>query len=137
MATKKSVDNMSADELFALASKRREQEQEQEQAREAVRAEIEALRAQRKALVAEQRKALAAIDAKIRKLGGATRTRAARGGIGDKVLAVIKAAGRITTKELRAELESQGVTTSNLSQTLAYLKRQDLVKSPARSVYSV
>jgi hypothetical protein len=54
----------------------------------------------------------------------------------DAVLAIIQAAGEISTPDIKAELERQGVVASNLSQTLAYLKRQGRVSSPSRSMYS-
>jgi hypothetical protein len=52
------------------------------------------------------------------------------------VLDIVSQAKKISTKEIKAELESRGVVANNLPQTLAYLKRQGKVTSPARSIYS-
>jgi hypothetical protein len=87
--------------------------------------------------VAAHKKALAALDAKIRKLGGKARGRSrSTGNVTDAVLAIVQAAGEISTGEIKAKLDEQGVVASNLSQTLAYLKRQGRVVSPARSIYA-
>lgn len=137
MAKKKSVENMSAEELYALAQQKEQEEQVAQQ--EAVRQEIEALRAERRELVAKQKKELAAIDAKIRKLGGRSASRR-RGGAGGKVTTAILdilAGGKANTKDIKATLEAQGITANNLSQTLAYLKRTGRVTSPSRSVYAL
>jgi hypothetical protein len=138
MAKKRTVANMSAEELYALAQEREQEEQEAQQA--ALREQIEALRAQRRELVARHKKELAAIDSQIRKLGGRTRRAGGRGRAGgnvtDQILAIL-AKGKATTKEIRDALESQGVTAGNLSQTLAYLKRTGRVTSPARAVYAL
>lgn len=137
MAKKKTVDAMSAEELYALAQQR--ERQEHEAAQEAVREEIEALRAERRELVAAHKKALNAVDAKIRKLGGrASRSSGRRSGgnITSKVLEVLSH-GKASTKDIKAALDAQGVTANNLSQTLAYLKRTGRVTSPSRAVYAL
>lgn len=135
---KKNVSDLSSEELYALAKER--EEQEAAEAREAARAELDALRQQRREMVARHRKELAAIDAEIRNLGGRTprgRRRAAGGpSVTDQVLDIVSGAKKISTKEIKAELDNRGVVANNLAQTLAYLKRQGKVKSPARSIYA-
>ena len=138
MAKKKTIDAMSAEELYALAQEREMQEQEVQQA--ALREQIEALRAERRDLIAAHKKSLAAVDAKIRKLGGRAGRGAGRrssgGNITAKVLEVL-ANGKASTKDIKAALDSQGVTANNLSQSLAYLKRTGRVTSPSRAVYAL
>lgn len=135
---KKSLSNLSADELYELARER--ELQEAEEAKEAVKAQLNELRAKRRDMVARQRKELAAIDAEIRALGGRSgggrRRRSTGGSVTEHVLEIVKQAKKITTKEIKAELENRGVTANNLAQTLAYLKRQGKVTSPSRSIYA-
>ena len=135
---KKSLSDLSSDELYALAQEREAQEAAEE--KEAARAQIEELRNARRDIVARHRKELAAIDAEIRALGGRSsrgkRRGSAGGSVTDHVLDIVSKSKKITTKEIKAELENRGVTANNLAQTLAYLKRQGKVASPARSVYS-
>jgi len=138
MVKKKSIDQMSAEELFELAKARQEQEQEKE--REAVKEQIDALREERKALVAQQRKELAALDSKIRKLRGKpVATGKGRGGVNvsKAVLDILAANTQLSTKEIQTQLASNGIVANNLSQTLAYLKRQGKITSPQRSVYAI
>lgn len=135
---KKSLSNLSADELYELARER--EQQEAEEAKEAVRAQLEELRETRRQTVARHRKELAAIDAEIRSLGGRTargkRRGSSGGSITDHVLDIVSQSKKISTKEIKAQLDSRGVVANNLAQTLAYLKRQGKVTSPARSIYS-
>ena len=135
---KKNLSNLSADELYELARER--ERQEEEEAKEAVRAQLDELRAKRREAAARHRKELAAIDAEIRNLGGRTgggkRRRSAGGSITDHVLEIVSGSKKISTKEIKAELDNRGVIANNLAQTLAYLKRQGKVTSPARSIYS-
>jgi len=136
MAKKKTVSELSADELYALAEKKQQEEAEAE--REATRSMIEELRNKRRELVAKQRKELAAIDAKIRKLGGRTKAKSrSKGSVSSEVVAIIEAAGKISTKDIKAKLEAKGISTGNLSQTLAYLKRTGRLASPSRSMYTL
>jgi hypothetical protein len=137
MAKKKTIETMSADELFALAQQREQEEHEEQQA--VVREQIEALRTQRRELLAKHKKEVAAVDAKIRKLGGRTRKAGGRRGgsnVTAQVLEVLTK-GKATTKDIKAALDAQGVTASNLSQTLAYLKRTGRVTSPSRATYAL
>ncbi len=135
---KKSLSSLSADELYELARER--ELQEEEEAKEAMRAQLDELRAKRRETIARHRNELAAIDAEIRGLGGRTsgrkRRRSAGGSITDHVLEIVSGAKKISTKEIKAELDNRGVIANNLAQTLAYLKRQGKVTSPARSIYS-
>lgn len=136
MARKKTFESLSAEELYALAEQKQFEEAELE--REAVREQLNTLRAERRELISSHKKALAAIDTRIRKLGGKTRSRGRSNSVNvtDTVLKIVEAAGQITTKEIKNKLDDQGITASNLSQTLAYLKRQGKVISPSRSVYA-
>lgn len=138
MAKKKAVENMSAEELYALAQEREMQEQEAQQA--ALRAQIEELRSERRELIAAHKKALAAIDSKIRKLGGRTGRGGGRRSSGTNVTTAVLevlAKGKASTKDIKAALEAKGITAANLSQTLAYLKRTGRVTSPSRAVYAI
>lgn len=135
---KKNLSEMSSDELYELARVREEQEEEKE--KQAVRGRIEELRAKRRETVARHRKELAAIDAEIRSLGGrakrSRRRNAASGSVTEHVMQIVGNSKKISTKEIKAELEERGIVANNLAQTLAYLKRQGKVTSPARSIYS-
>jgi len=135
---KKGLSELSSDELYELARAR--EQQEADEAREAVRAQIEELRQARREMLSRHRKELAALDAEIRGLGGRTtrgkRRGAAGGSVTEHVLEIVGKAKKISTKEIKAELEARGIVANNLAQTLAYLKRQGKVTSPARSVYS-
>lgn len=132
----KPLEEMTSDELYALAQERQMKEQEKE--REAARAKIDELKAVRREMLARHKKELSAVEAEIEELGGKTRTRTARStpGLSDKVLEIVEEAGEISTKDIRAKLDSLNVTAGNLSQTLAYLKKQGRVVSPARSIYA-
>ncbi len=137
---KKNLSGLSSEELYEMARAR--EEQEAAEAKEAAREQIDALRAKRRDAVARHRKEVAAIDAEIRELGGRTGGgRRRRGGSGasvtEQVLEIVGSVKKISTKEIKAELENRGVVANNLAQTLAYLKRQGKVKSPSRSVYSL
>lgn len=138
MAKKKAIEKMSADELYALAQQREQEEQQAQQ--EAIRQEVEALRAQRREVIAQHKKELAAIDAKIKKLGGRTgggRRRGAAGGNVTNAVLEVLAGGKASTRDIKAALDAKGVAASNLSQTLAYLKRTGRVTSPSRAVYAL
>lgn len=135
---RKTLSELSSDELYRLAQER--EEQEEHEAKEAVRAQLDELRKKRRATVASHRKELAAIDAEIRGLGGRTargkRRSAGDGSVTENVMQIVSQAKKISTKEIKTELEQRGVVANNLAQTLAYLKRQGKVTSPSRSIYS-
>jgi len=132
------ISNLSAEELFELAKKK--QAEEIEQKREAVKAEIDALRQKRRDLVAQHKKDLAKIDSELSSLTGSKASkggsRASRGSsISNIVLEILGSGGQMTTKDLQAALDNRGVPAPNLAQTLAYLKKKGSISSPARSVY--
>ena len=135
---KKNLSDLSSDELYRLAQER--EQQEAEAAKEAARAKIEELRDARRDMLARHRKELAGIDAKIRALGGRSgrgkRRASGAGNVTGQVLDIVTKAKKISTKQIKAELDNRGVIANNLPQTLAYLKRQGKVTSPARSIYS-
>ena len=102
------------------------------------------LEAKRKELVAKQRKEQAGLDQKIQKLGGTVRRRAAKrarragGGptIGEQLTIIVANQPEMAISEIREKAEEAGVDTANLSQALAYLKRQGRLDSPRRGVYA-
>jgi hypothetical protein len=135
----KKLSELSSDELYELARQRADEEEAAE--KEAMRAQIDELRAQRKQMIARHRKELAAMDAEIRAMGGRTGGRGRKRGtngvsVTEQVLDIVNQNKKISTKEIKAALEERGIVASNLAQTLAYLKKQGRVTSPARSVYS-
>jgi hypothetical protein len=136
----KKLAELSSDELYELARQRADEEEAAE--KEAMRAQIDELRAQRKQMMARHRKELAAIDAEIRAMGGRSgggrgKKRGSNGvSVTEQVLDIVSQNKKISTKEIKAALEERGIVASNLAQTLAYLKKQGRVTSPARSVYS-
>jgi len=139
MAKKKtaSIKEMSAAELYELAKKREEEERRQQE--EANKEKLKELRAQRRSLIARQKRELAALDAEIARLSGKAPSRSRRGktSVTDAVIGIISKAGTITTTELKKALAEKGVSAGNLPQTLAYLKRQGRITSPARATYQL
>jgi len=137
-ARKKQVTELSAAELYKLAQKR--EQEELQKSLEANKEKLIALRNKRRELVAKQKKELRKLDAEISRLSGkktARKGRKAGTSVTEKVVAIIAKAGKISTTDLKAELKKKGVATGNLPQTLAYLKRQGRVVSPARTIYQV
>lgn len=133
---KKDIQQMSADELYALAQQKEKEEEARE--KEALKAQITELRDKKKALMAQHRKELAAIDAEIRALGGRSGGRKGRQtGASAAILELLGKKGEMDTRSIRSMLESQGVSVSNLGQTMAYLKRNGKVKSTGRGVYKI
>jgi len=140
--TKKAIEELTAEELFALARKREKEEAEREEKKFAKKREE--LKAKRKELVAQHRKELAALEREIQKLGGVTGRQASvkrrRGNgtatISGQLCEIVATQPEMTIAEIREKAESAGVDTGNLSQTLAYLKRQGRVASPRRGVYA-
>lgn len=138
----KEIEELSAEELYALARKRQKEEVERQE-KELVR-KREELKAKRKELVAKQRKELAALEREIRRLGGTVRGQAGRKGrraggtgtIGDQLCAIVATQPEMAISEIRAKAEEAGVDTRNLSQALAYLKRQGRLAAPRRGVYA-
>ncbi len=140
MAKKNSISNLSSVALYKLAKERKQEEMAKQQ--EANKEKLTTLRLKRRELVAKQKKALAKLDAEIKKLGGKSpgsspRKRSSVGNISAEVLAAITEAGEINTQDLKAALAQKGIIAGNLGQTLAYLKRQGKISSPSRAVYAV
>ena len=141
MPRSKSIDELSASELYKLAEKREQEERERTIAQN--KARIEALKSQRKKLIAAHKKEIAAIDRELKKLLGKATKKVKKGnnkqvgGTTDSILALLRQNKSMTTAQIRTELEQNGQTVSNLSQTLAYLKRTNRVTSPARSTYAL
>jgi len=135
----KTIDEMTAEELYELARQRELEQQEQE--REQVRQQIEQLKEQRKNLIAEHKKALTAIDKEIKALGGKRRGNSGsgrqRGDISQRILDILEARGNIKTVDLKLALEEQGMDVKNLNQQLAYLKRKGRISNPGRGVYAI
>lgn len=137
----KSIESMSAGELFELARKKEEQERQAEV--EARKAEVDALRQKRREIKAKYKKELDALDQKINALSGSARgaRRGAgrggkRSGVSSMVVELVKKHGPINTQDLRQKLEEKGVDTGNLGQTLAYLKKRGALTTPQRAVYA-
>ncbi|ROR34668.1 hypothetical protein [Inmirania thermothiophila] len=144
----KSIEEMSAAELYELARRKEEEEKRREQ--EAMRRQVEELRAKRREIQNRMRQEIAAIDREIRRLEGAAGMRgrrrrtggeaagsSRRGGVlSARALEIIAADGPIDTATLRTRLESEGIATKNLGQTLSYLKKRGRVLTPRRGVYT-
>jgi predicted RNase H-like nuclease (RuvC/YqgF family) len=137
MAKRKSLEELSSEELYQIAREREEQERAHEE--EARREQVKALREERRALVARHRSELAALDRQIRALGGRAGGGRGRGGasLSQQVLDAVAKAGESSTADLRDQLAESGANVKNLSQTLAYLKRTGRLKSRGRGVYSL
>ena len=134
----KQVESLSSAELYKLAKKR--EQEEMKKTLEANKEKLKELRTKRREMIAAHRKELAKIDREISRLSGKSATGKrgrARGSITDAVLKIIGDAGQISTADLKAALKKKGVVVGNLSQTLAYLKRQGRVTSPARAIYKL
>jgi len=135
---KKAVTELSAAELYKLAKKR--EQEELRSSEEAAKEKTKELRTKRRELIAKHKKELSKLDAEIAKLTGKRQTRKprkARGSVTESVIAVIGKAGKISTADLKAQLKKKGIAVGNLPQTLAYLKRQGRVVSPARTIYQL
>jgi len=138
---KKSVTELSSEELYALAREREQQEAEHRE--QEIKEKRDELKAKRKEMLARHRKELAEIDRQIRDMGGAvprargTRRRSAGGAtISQRLCDIVATQPEMTVSEIREQAEASGIETKNISQTLAYLKRQGRLASPRRGVYS-
>ncbi|MFO8005865.1 hypothetical protein [Thioalkalivibrio sp.] len=143
-AEKKNIADLSAEELYALA---REREQEEEDRREQeMKEKLDALKIARKEMLARHRKELSELDRQIRALGGSvpkaragrTRRRSGSGAgtISQRLCEIVATQPEMTVSEIREQAEGAGIDTKNISQTLAYLKRQGRLASPRRGVYT-
>lgn len=130
-----SIMKMTSQQLYQLAK----EVEAQERSKSSETAErVTALKAERKALVAEQRKEVAAIDRQISQLQGGVRRRggAQRGRLSGRVMEML-GEGQATGRELRARLASEDIDATYLSQCLAGLKKQGKVESPERGSYKL
>ncbi len=138
----KKASDLSAEELYALA---RQREKEEAEGKEAERREKrEKLMEKRKEMVARHRKELGELERQIRELGGRV-GRTAGGGrrgrraggesISQKLCDIVATQSEMGIKEIKAQAEKAGLDTKNISQTLAYLKRQGRLTSPRRGIY--
>jgi hypothetical protein len=135
-ARKKQVTELSAAELFKLAKKR--EQEELKKSMEANKEKLAAARVKKREIIARHRKELRKIDAEITRLSGKPATRKGKKSgtsVTETVVAIIAEAGKMSTADLKAALKKKGVSTNNLPQTLAYLKRQGRITSPARAIY--
>ena len=142
----KLIHEMTSQELFDLAKLRRNEEAQL--ARKELRDELNNLRQERRDLEKEYKKSVNAVEKQIdaikekmspdmpaekrhsRNNGG--------GSISHAVIEALRAAGQpVDTASLHKALTQAGFDTSNLSQTLSYLKRQRKVVSPVRAVYQL
>ncbi|MFN4263865.1 MAG: hypothetical protein ACK4IT_09730 [Thioalkalivibrionaceae bacterium] len=138
----KSLQDMSAEELFALA--RLKQQEEQDKREKALRAQIRQLQDKRKALEGDYRQALAEIDRQIAELSGSKSrprrrgsSRMRTGTASEKICEIVGSKPEMTVEEIRIEADKAGINTKNLSQSLAYLKKQGRLESLRRGVYSI
>ena len=138
-----SIQDMSSEELIELAKIRRREEAAI--ARRECRDELNDLRQQRREQIKAHNKAIHSIDNQIKQLrlkmsptgtlpGDAAPSSS---NISKHVLSTLEANGEMSTKQLHDILSHANLNTTNLSQTLSYLKRQGKVISPARSVYKL
>ncbi|MBK1691956.1 hypothetical protein [Ectothiorhodospira mobilis] len=133
------LENLSAQELYELA--RRREEEEREKIEQERREKLEELMAQRREMVARHKAELAALDKEIKRLGGGRKRAATRRSNGSsanlsrKVVDLLQEKGEMNTRQIKAELESRGLETRNISQTLSYLKRQGRLQNRGRGVY--
>jgi len=139
-AKEKSPNTLSSAELYELAREREQEEQMEQQ--QALAGEVEALKAQRRALGAAYRKDLRAIDARLTALGGpgkrkAAQTRKKRVNTTELILQFLSAQGQASTAEIRTHLQESGLEASNLSQLMGNLKRRSKVVSAGRAVYAL
>ena len=135
----KSLNELSSAELYEMA--RRREKEERQRLMEANKEKLKELRAQRRKLISEHKKALAKLDAEIARLSGrapAARNRSnATTGISEIVIEIIGSQGKASTGDIRAALAERGVSASNLPQTLSYLKRKGRIVSPERTIYQL
>ncbi len=135
----KSINDLSAAELYELARRREMEERQREM--EANKEKLKELRAKRRKLISEHKKAIAQLDAEIARLSGRAPSKRGRTnastGISELVIDIIGSKGKASTSDIRAALAERGVTASNLPQTLSYLKRKGRIVSPERTIYQL
>ncbi|WP_419645151.1 type IV toxin-antitoxin system AbiEi family antitoxin domain-containing protein, partial [Thiolapillus sp.] len=128
------LDHLSAADLRKLAEAR--EREEAAKRREEAAIKLAELKAKRRAVEAEYRKTLRAIDREIEALKGK------QGGSGRKqwsvsevVTTMLAKTDTMTTTDIRNGLNQQKIKASNLSQTLTYLKRRGRIEQVKRGVY--
>ncbi len=135
-----SITELSADELFRLAEKKRAEEHEAKTAH--IRDELKQLNENRKSMISEHKRAVSALDRQIKSLtkqiGGTTSSgRGRAGGISKTIVELLGQNGPTPTTQLKQMLSDKGVEAKNINQQLAYLKRRGQVTNPSRGVYSL
>ena len=135
----KKAAELSAEELYALARQREKEEAERQ--KEERRKKREQLMEERKKMLARHRKEQADLERQIRELGGrvgraGAPRRAGGGSVSQQLVEIIASKPEMDTKEIKERAEQAGLDTKNISQTLAYLKRQGRLTSPRRGVYT-
>lgn len=140
----RSIADMSVEELYALARAREQQEAARRE--EDAKGKRNELKARRKEMEARHRKELAELDREIQGLTGTApkqraigkKRRGASGGssISQRLCDIVATQPEMTVTEIREQAEATGINTKNISQTLAYLKRQGRLESPRRGVYT-
>ncbi|MBF0218655.1 MAG: hypothetical protein HQL49_03880 [Gammaproteobacteria bacterium] len=129
----------SADELFALATKKREEESEMQ--RESIKQKIQELRNQQRDLKVEHRRQLAVIIKEIARLSGKKsdgtrgKSNAPRGKSAEVICSYLKSHGEAKISELQEAMQSAGLVTSNVNQQLAYLKSKGIIEIASRGCY--
>ena len=130
------LNNMTVDELYALAKKK--ESDEKKWIAEENKQKIADLRGERKQMLLRHKREVNEINAKIKQLGGSVpvSSAVAKGGTSATAAIVeLLEAGELDTKTLREKLDEQGVSVKNIGQTLAYLKKNGKIASVARGIY--
>ncbi|WP_006787118.1 hypothetical protein [Thiorhodospira sibirica] len=144
--TRKILDELklSAEELFRLAHEQKIYEVSQ--IKEEKRAEISALRKERRNMRLRHKAEIREINKKIEELRELTsvvkstkKMRTGKGRISQKVLDLIASADNreLSTQVIRDTLAAQGEDVSNINQTLSYLKNTHRLTSHKRGMYSM
>lgn len=141
-----SLEHMSAEELYQLALQRKREEDARR--KQEWREELRNLKAEKKVLEVRQQQELMALEREIEALGGRRIAKRFSSAAPDDDTAtetipvtlalyeiVAAGGGEMATTEIRERAEAMGLDTHNISQTLAYLKRQGRLDSPRRGVY--
>lgn len=134
----KSLDQMTAEELYKLAAQR--EQKEQEAAVAARQTQVDGLKEQRKRLIADHKKALATLDRELKALSGrhGTTARTNRGESASKrIIELLQQKSPLSTTQLKAQLLKEEIDAANLGQQLAYLKRKGRISSPGRGLYAI
>ena len=144
MSDTKPVEQMSSDELFELARKKRVIEEEVAQAE--LELNIRELQEERMEMVKTFKSALKSIDDELAKMGKPARrtsdsnkgpSNRKRGELSDTLIMVISTHQPVRTDLLKSELEKRGLPTKYLAQTLAYLKKKGRIVAPSRGCYRI